>query len=432
MMIKSIKGALIMYYKFLKYLLNDDPDRVLSQNGIAIRKLFNPIFRKLMMLFTSGELKLVRKGMVPKGKKIIYAGTHGFHDDIIFSMKIANEHVYLLYGSLLDFFNSFHGLGLWVNGVILVDRKNKQSRKASINKMIACLNMGTNVIMFPEGTWNKNESVPVQKLYPGIYDVAEETRALVVPIATVLDGDKCYAIEGDAYDITKIDDKMSCEILKQQIKKVEKAKDLMIYNSLEQNYIKDVLTVLLGVINNKYDLKDVQGFNIDDKYRQILIDIIQLFNNASFDNMTLDDKIDLFDFISIYLNNAVVDIRGLKTLEHIKEDNIYFSIFQRSENLLKIASQQKKLIAAADLRDKMATMKWELYRPVHEGEFIENYWSEYIQGLIKSTNGLYDHEIEDIIEYKDPDEISQYKVFSVLDNVQITKDNANILVKCKK
>ena len=41
-------------------------------------------------------------------------------------------------------------------------------------------------------------------LYPGIYEVAEKSGAWVVPIATVLDGNVCYSLEGDTYDITDI------------------------------------------------------------------------------------------------------------------------------------------------------------------------------------------------------------------------------------
>ena len=58
--------------KILEYLLNNDPDEVLSKNGVQLRKLINPLFRKVMMLFTSGKLEIVKRNDVPKDKKIIY------------------------------------------------------------------------------------------------------------------------------------------------------------------------------------------------------------------------------------------------------------------------------------------------------------------------------------------------------------------------
>lgn len=384
-----------MKNSILNYLLDNNPNKTISKNGIKIRKIINPLFRQVMMLFTKGKLKIVRKGIVPKNQKIIFAGTHGFHDDIIFTMKIANKHSYLLYGSLMDFYNSFHGLGLWVNGVILVDRKEKESRKSCIDKMVQVLNYDTNIVMFPEGTWNKNESLPVQKLYPGIYDVAEKTGALVVPIATVLDGNVCYALEGDAYDITDINYEMAKEILQKQIKKISKTKDLFAYNNVLENELKYELESLLENISNK-------------------------INQCS----DRDSLLDLINFISNQLKLILQKLNSLK--EIMDKDSINYSILNRVSKLLKTSIDQKKLTAVDYLRDKMTSLKWQVYKK-HDGNFEENYWKKHIEELIKSTKGLYDYEIEDVAEYKDPDEISENQVFEVLDKVQITKDNAKIL-----
>lgn len=384
-----------MKNSILNYLLDNNPNKTISKFGIKIRKIINPLFRQVMMLFTNGKLKIVRKGIVPKNQKIIFAGTHGFHDDIIFTMKTANKHSYLLYGSLMDFYNSFHGLGLWVNGVILVDRKEKESRKSCINKMVKVLNYNTNIVMFPEGTWNKNESLSVQKLYPGIYDVAEKTGALVVPIATVLDGNICYALEGDAYDITDINYEMAKEILQKQIKKISKAKDLFVYNNVLENELKYELESLLENISNK-------------------------INQCS-------DRDSLLDLINLISNELKLILQKLNSLKKIMDrDSINYSILNRVSKLLKTSIDQKKLTAVDYLRDKMASLKWQVYKK-HDGNFEENYWKKYIEELIKSTKGLYDYEIEDVAEYKDPDEISENQVFEVLDKVQITKDNAKIL-----
>lgn len=384
-----------MNNRLLNYLLNDNPNKVLSKNGIRIRKFINPLFRKVMMLSTTGKLKIVKKGIVPPNKKIIYAGTHGFHDDIIFSMKTINKHVYLLYGSLMDFYKSFHGLGLWINGVILVDRKIKKSRQSSIDKMVKTLKMGTDILMFPEGTWNKNESVPVQKLYPGIYDVAEKTGAWVVPMATVLDGNICYSLEGDAYDITDMNGKMLKEIINRQIKKIIKSKDLLIYSSNGEKEIVNLLGNLINVL-----LKE----NLDNKCEKELVDIV--------------------DYISKELKNILLVISEISC--NIEQDNIYKSILDRVFKILKIASNQKKLYAVEILRDKMCTLKWSVYRK-SENNFESDYWKKHIDKLIATTKGLYDHEIEDIAEYKDSDEISDYEVFKVLDNIKMTKENAKVL-----
>lgn len=377
----------------LKYLLSEDPKKNISSVGIKIRKFINPIFRKVMMLSTSGKLKIVKKELVPKNKSIIYAGTHGFHDDIVYTIKTIDKPVYLLYGSLLDFFKSFHGYGLWVNGVILVDRKNKQSRKASVNKMVRAIELGADIVMFPEGTWNKNESIPVQKLYTGIYDVAEKTGTLVVPIATILDNGVCYSTQGEAYDITDINKNLALEIFSNQVKLIKKASDLIIYNTNNEFTIKNRINDLLFDINN---------INIETKNILSVIDSISLFLND----------------IILYSNSIY---------ENIEKNSIEESILYRVITLLKLASKQKKIIAVSHLRDKMCTLKWDMYKEATKDDFPNGYWENYVNDLISTTKGLYDHTIEDIAEYKNPDEISDQQVFSILDNVKLTNENAYVL-----
>lgn len=413
----------------LKYLLKTDPDEVLSKNGVKIRKFISPLFRKIMMLFTSGKLVIVRKGIVPKQQNIIYAATHGFHDDIIFSMKTANRHVYLLYGSLLDFFKSFHGLGLWVNGVTLVDRKNKQSRNAVVEKMAKVSEYGTNNIMFPEGTWNKTESKPVQKLYPGIFDVAEKTGDLVVPIATVLDGDICYSIEGDAYDITNIDEKMSLEIIKQQIIKIEKSRDLFIYNVNDEFSIREILSDLLKLLSGEQI--NVQGY-INTIYFEKFDQMNNMLKNKQLISLDLDGRLKLIDIISEVLVTVLNEISKIEEFYSIEENSIYSSILSRSKEIIKSASRQKKLTAVSDLRDKMSTLAWELYKNGNRKDFYPGYWENYVKGLIETTNGLYDYSIEDVAEYKDIDDVTLKEVYSILDNVKLTKQNAQVLIASKK
>ena len=121
----------------LKYLLSNSPEKVLSKRGVIIRKVFSPVFRNILApLSVNNKLVIERRAILPKNRNYIFAATHGFHDDIIMSMRAAAIHTYLLYGSLPDFFETFHGWGLWLNGVILVDRVDRESRKSAKDKMI--------------------------------------------------------------------------------------------------------------------------------------------------------------------------------------------------------------------------------------------------------------------------------------------------------
>lgn len=289
-----------MYNKSLEYLLNNDPNKVLSKSGVVLRKMINPLFRNLVSLTTTNKLIIERKSIVPKDRPVIFAATHGFRDDIAFTVKTIGTHAYILYGSIPDFYCSMDGYALWLNGVVIVDRKNKDSRKASVAKMERVLDLGTNLIIYPEGVWNKTPNLIVQKLYPGIYDVAKSKKALIMPVATVLENGVCHAILDEAFDITK------------------------------------------------YDCKE-----------------------------------------------------GL-----------------------------------AILRDKMATAKFELMEKYahterKEIEPVDVYWEKFLEDLIATANGHYDYEIENSAQYIDKNETTEEQAFLPFKNVEITPQNARVLVKAK-
>lgn len=207
-----------MYNKFLEYLLENKPEKVISPKGIKIRKILSPIVRRVIVpLSSKNKLNVEQKAILPKNKPIIFASTHGFRDDIAFAIKAVGVHTYILLGSLMVFYYSVEGLGLWLNGTILVDRKNKNSRAAAKEKMCYAINSGTNILMYPEGVWNKTENLIVQKLFPGIYDVAKNTGAIVVPIATIEEKGVVHCILGEPIDICAFERIEALQVLRDKM-----------------------------------------------------------------------------------------------------------------------------------------------------------------------------------------------------------------------
>lgn len=220
---------------------------------------------------------------------------------------------------------------------------------------------------------------------------------MVVPIATIQEGNKCYSIQGSAYDITNFT-KDDCDDIKRLMhKNLIKCIDLIVYNTKRGDVLKQKLN---------YVLEKLKTVNVEQDISSI---------------------IKMLDTISILENEIVKTLR--------KEDDIELSI----RNLLVQARDAKKIIAVQNLRDKMATLKWELYeehrRTTRESfsnfDSIFTYWDNYLEELIKTANGLYDYEIEDTAEYRDRNEISDIEVFRVLDNVEVTKQNALVLSKTR-
>ena len=200
------------------YLLDNDPEKVISDRGIRLRRFINPVLRGVMPLKVKTKLKIIHRAPLPD-EPVIFACTHGIKEDVEDSLITAGRHAYILVGSLEQFFNSrIDNLAGWLNGVILVDREDKDSRAASKEKMKAALAKGTSVLMYPEGTWNISPNQIIAGIFPGVYDVAKEAGGVkVVPIATHRSHGVVYSIRGAAFDITKYERQEGLRILRDKM-----------------------------------------------------------------------------------------------------------------------------------------------------------------------------------------------------------------------
>lgn len=204
-----------MYNKCLEYLLEYNPEKTISKFGMTWRRCIAPIVRFVIPFMLPTKLKIVRRAKMPD-RPIIFASTHGFKEDINDAVVIAGRQAYILIGSLSQIFRSMDGLAAWAAGTILVDRMEKHSRVASKQKMIRVLEFGGDVIIFPEDTWNKSPNQLVSGLFPGVYDVAKATGALVAPIATHREGKCVYGILDEVFDITQYDRIQGMEVLREK------------------------------------------------------------------------------------------------------------------------------------------------------------------------------------------------------------------------
>jgi len=67
------------------------------------------------------------------------------------------------------------------NILVLVDRGDHSSRKASIKKMGMVLRNGTSLLVFPEGTMNRTSEV-LTPFHDGAFRIALETKTPIVPM----------------------------------------------------------------------------------------------------------------------------------------------------------------------------------------------------------------------------------------------------------
>lgn len=103
----------------------------------------------------------------------------------------------------------------------MVDRKDKASRTASKPKMEYAIELGSDLLIFPEGVWNKTENLIVQKLFPGIYDVAKSTGAVVMPIGMIQVENTVYSILDEPFDISEFERTEGLSILRDKMSTVK-------------------------------------------------------------------------------------------------------------------------------------------------------------------------------------------------------------------
>jgi hypothetical protein len=206
-----------MYNKNLEYLMSYNVDEVMSQKSVLRRKKLYPLLRRVMILTNPYKLHIIRKSELPKDRPLIFTPNHGFKDDLLNAMIVADRHFYILFGSYDQFYYTFDGQLANLFGVVMVNRDDPKSKETAIPKMIKAIEYGTNALIFPEGCWNLTDSELIMKLYSGFYRLAVSTNALIVPIGLHIEGKNCYAIRDNVLDITKLTLQNSKDVLRDKM-----------------------------------------------------------------------------------------------------------------------------------------------------------------------------------------------------------------------
>lgn len=185
----------ILFYPMvtlLSHLLSCDPEKMVSGTSIFIRRCLHPVLIRLLPLFleyrqvfeSRNALLGINAPDTPielSNETLIWCPNHRFKDDTAASI-CASRHAYVLFGSLPMFFNSLDGFGAYINGVVLCNRKRKESKKASVEAAKRVLAMGLDILIFPEGVWNKAPDKLLLNFWPGAYRLAKETGSKIVPV----------------------------------------------------------------------------------------------------------------------------------------------------------------------------------------------------------------------------------------------------------
>lgn len=182
---------------YLDYMLDNDPEAAISAKGIERRRKINIVFKMFGSRFLANPQIFenrnflrnpgldnipVDSGIILPSKPVIWVSNHGFKDDGLATILAAQRHAYILFGSLPQFYNTFDGIIAWLNGIVMFNRKVASSRHASVAKAVRAIQLGADLVAFPEGVWNKSPNALLIDLWPGVYRIACETGAKIVPI----------------------------------------------------------------------------------------------------------------------------------------------------------------------------------------------------------------------------------------------------------
>ena len=205
--------------KLMRPLLSCDPDRMISRTSIRIRKILHPILMRFLPAFSEYKQVIERKIEISQDP-VIWCPNHGFKDDVVASLGSA-RHAYILFGSFPAFFNTFDGVGAYINGVVMCNRKVKKSKLASIETAKRLLNMGMDMLIFPEGVWNKTPDKLVLPAWPGAYRLAKETGSKIVPVIHYLadphkkyKGNVIHTVIADPISMEGLDEQEGLELLR--------------------------------------------------------------------------------------------------------------------------------------------------------------------------------------------------------------------------
>lgn len=258
---REVPSKLFLFnIKHYGYLLEDNPQKVISKKDVFLRKIiidklikmFGPKFLQNEQVYEnrnllknepigykikrSDERNFIPREVIYDDKKIIedtnivlpknpviWTPNHHFKDDVLASYLATKRQSYILFGSMPQFYNTIDGILANMVGSLMTNRKVKSSKKASIDKAVRAIDLGADVLCFPEGVHNKLPNELLLQFWSGIYEIASRTGAKVVPIIHYIfdptlkadkEINKIHTVIDDPVDITMYSEKVGLNYLR--------------------------------------------------------------------------------------------------------------------------------------------------------------------------------------------------------------------------
>jgi 1-acyl-sn-glycerol-3-phosphate acyltransferase len=190
-LIRKLFGAVFLLYglvMFFGVMLLVFPFIILSsfiggKAGSRISLFFLRTMSFLIMLFCVCPIIIRRNKKTDPDKSYIYVSNHNSYLDSP-SVVLAIPSVFKPLGKIemtkIPVFGS-----IYKRVVVLIDRSSKESRAQSVENLKTALYGGTSILIFPEGTMNTDEDLPVKEFYDGAFRIAIETQTPIAPFVII-------------------------------------------------------------------------------------------------------------------------------------------------------------------------------------------------------------------------------------------------------
>jgi len=155
--------------------------------GEKVRRFIHPLVMKGLALRRDFTLEV--SGSIPENQQFIFVANHYGIDDIPTAGEVIRRHVFTLVSD--EDRGTANGFALDLNGVVWVNRSDKESREQSKEALVRHLRLGHSVLMYPEATWNLSPNLLMLPMNWGCISISLETGVPILPIYQYFTEDSC-------------------------------------------------------------------------------------------------------------------------------------------------------------------------------------------------------------------------------------------------
>lgn len=151
------------------------------------------------------DLRIIDSKNLPDFSPVIYVVNHTNSYDVPVVSEVIKKHFHIIVGK--QPLNATDRIAFNLNGAIWIDRKNSDSKHLARIEIEKCLKDKANILLFPEGTWNRSPNKIMLPLYWGVIDIAKSCNVPICPIVLDYASDVCFAKVGKIIKIDQYKDK---------------------------------------------------------------------------------------------------------------------------------------------------------------------------------------------------------------------------------